>query len=121
MTRYKLDGTDFPFDPLDKRWTRQKVATGGTGAPIYSAFWQVELSFGIQDVSSDISFFEGRWLAGGLHTAVLPHPKTGNMTGFTGVSIEDISYSFMDVESDNWGNGLRMVLGHINLAATGTV
>lgn len=122
MTRYNLDGTNFPKDPLNKRWSRQRVATGGTGEPIYSVFWQCELTFGILDVDTDVSFFEGRFLAGGLHTATLPHPQTGAMTGFTGVAVTDFSYEFSDVESDAWTeSGARMTLAHINLGATGTV
>lgn len=121
MTRYKLDGTSLPSDPLNKRWTRTQIAQSGVGEPIYTDFWQCELSFGILNLSSDVPFLEGRWLAGGLHTAVLAHPKTGVMTGFTGVAIQDFSYEFMDVESDDWANGARMLLSHISLSATGTV
>lgn len=122
MTRYKLDGSDFPKDPLSKRWSRQQVATGGAGEPIYTAFWQIELAFPVLSVSDEVSFFEGRWLAGGLHTAVLPHPKTGSMTGFTGVAIADFSYELSDVDSDGWTeSGPRLRLQHINLGATGTV
>jgi len=122
MTRYKLDGIDFPKDPLTKRWSRQQVATGGAGEPIYTAFWQIELAFPILSVDDEVSFFEAAWLSGGLHTAVLPHPKTGSMTGFTGVAIVDFSYELSDVDSDGWTeSGPRLRLGHINLGATGTV
>lgn len=122
MTRYKLDGADFPIDPLTKRWSRQQVQTGGAGEPIYSAFWQCELNFTHLDVSGEVSFFEAAWLSGGLHTATLPHPKTGGMVGFTGVAITDFGYSFNDVESDSWTeSGPRLVLSHISLSATGTV
>ncbi len=118
--RYQLDSTDFTKDPLNKRWSRQSIATSGVGEPLYSDFWQVELSWGNMAIG-DVAFFEGRWLAGGLHTAKLPHPKTGVMTGFTGVAILDVGYEFLDADSDGWAGGVRMQLGHINLAATGTV
>ena len=68
----------------------------------------------------DVAFFEGRWLAGGLHTARLPHPQTGLMTTFTGTNIADFSCEFLDVEEDNWIGGARMMIDHINLGATGT-
>ncbi|GAG01430.1 unnamed protein product, partial [marine sediment metagenome] len=112
--RYKLDGFDFTKDPLSKRWARQSIATTGVGEPLYSDFWLVELSWGNMEIA-DVSFFEGRWLAGGLHTAVLPHPETGIMTGFTGVAILDVNYEYQDVDEDNWAGGVRMQLGHINL------
>lgn len=96
------------------------MAVGGAGENIYSAFWQVELNFGILS-ASESAFFEGRWLAGGLHTAILPHPKTGALVGFTGVNVQDYTAEFNDVDSNGWVNNPTLVLTHINLAATGTV
>lgn len=118
---FKIDGSLFPKDPLAKRWTRQSIARGGTGEAIYSAFWQIELSFGTLSVSDEVSFFEGKWIDGGLHSVVLPHPKTGVLTGFTGCNISDFSYEFNDIDSNTWAEGARLVIDHINLSATGTV
>lgn len=121
MTRYKLDGTDFPTDPIAKRWQRQQIATKGVGEPIYSAFWSIELSFPILETETDVNYFEGKWLAGGLHSATLPHPKTGIMTTFTGTAIQNFEYELMDVDNDSYAANGRLVLSHINLGATGTV
>jgi hypothetical protein len=118
---YQLDGSLFTKNPLAKRWQRQQIARSGVGESIYSDFWQIELSFGILSVADDIPFFEARWFAGGLHTAVLPHPETGNLTGFTGVNIAEFNYEFNDVEADSWADGGRLLLDHISLSATGTV
>lgn len=118
---YQLDGNLFTKNPLAKRWQRQQVARSGVGESIYSDFWQIELSFGILSVADDIPFFEAQWFAGGLHTAVLPHPETGNLTGFTGVNIAEFGYEFNDVEADSWADGGRLLLDHISLSATGTV
>lgn len=118
---YKLDGILFTQNPIAKRWSRQAVAVSGVAEAIYSDFWQIELSFGDLETNPDIAYLETRWLAGGLHTAVLPHPQTGHLTGFTGVNIQDIGYEFTDVDSDGWANGTRMMLNHISLSATGTV
>lgn len=117
---YQLDGELFTKNPLAKRWQRRKIAADGVGQPIFTSFWQLELSFGTLETQSDVDFFEGKFLAGGLVSAVLPHPKTGNLTGFTGVAIEEFSYEYNDVEADSWAESARMLLGHINLAATGT-
>lgn len=118
---FQLDSELFPKDPLTKRWTRQPIAAGGTGETIYSEFWRCEMSFGILEVPTEVSFFEGKWFADTLHTVVLPHPKTGSLTGFTGVNIQDFSYEFNDIESNNWAATARLSLTHINLSATGTV
>jgi hypothetical protein len=118
---YKLDGQLFSKNPIAKRWQRQRVATSGVGESIYSNFWRIELSFGALETNPDVAYFEDRFLAGGLHTAILPHPKTGELTGFTGVNIADFNYEFTDVDSDGWGEGGRMILDHISLSATGTV
>lgn len=121
MTRYKLDGEDFPKDPIAKRLTRTPIAASGVGETIYSNFWQVELNFPILKTQGEIDFFMGKWLGGGLHTATLPHPKTGTMTGFTGVNIASFDYEFFDVDEDGWAQGARMVIDQISLQATGTV
>lgn len=118
---FELDGLLFPKDPIAKRWGRQSIATDGVGQSLYSSFWNLELSFGALEVNGEVSFFEDRWLTGGLHTVVVPHPETGNLTGFTGVNIQDFSYEFTDVDANSWGDGGRMALNHISLSATGTV
>lgn len=118
---YKLDGNLFTENPIAKRWSRQPIDTTGVGEAIYSDFWQLELSFGALKVVDEMSFFMTRWLAGGLHTAVLPHPATGHLTGFTGTNIQDVSFEFTDIDSDYWADGGRVILNHISLSATGTV
>lgn len=121
MTRYKLDGTNFPIDPIDKAPTRQQIAQSGVGESIYTNFWQYELNFPTLKTRTELDFFMGKWLAGGLHTMVLPHPVTGNMTGFTGCNIAEFAYRFMDVEQDGWAASARMLVNHVSLSATGTV
>lgn len=109
----------FPQNPIAKRWTPNRVATGGTREPIFSNFWQVELSFGSLEVQGESDFFESRFVSGGLYNSILPHPITGALVGFTGTSIEEVSFEFNDVDRDFWAEGTRVVLG-VNLQATGT-
>lgn len=110
----------FPKNPLTKRWARQQIATGGTRKPIFSDIWTFESTFGMLQVDGEASFFESRFIAGGLYNAVLPHPITGNLTGFTGVAISAVDYTFTDVSRDFWAEGSRMALS-VNIFATGTV
>lgn len=117
---YKLAGSFFPKDPITKNWTRQRLGMHGTSEPIFSVFWQLELRFGSLE-SSDIAFWENKYQAGGLYPAQLPHPLTGVQTGFTGVSIETFEHTFNDVDRNFWTVDARLVLGRINLSATGTV
>lgn len=109
----------YPQNPISKRWTASKIATGGTREPIFSNFWNVELSFGTLKVQGESDFFESRFIAGGLYQAILPHPISGALVGFTGTSIEEVSFDFSDVDRDYWAEGARIVLG-VNLRATGT-
>ena len=117
---FQIDSQLFPKDPLFKRWERQEVARSGVGETIYSDFWQLTLNFGMLAMTGEVDFFEGRWLAGGLHNVVLPHPKTGVLTGFSGTNIQEFAYELIDVESNTWANNPTLILDHISLSATGT-
>lgn len=117
---YRLDGQDFTCGPLSKRWSQQQIGRRGNVEAIFSAFWQLELTFGDRP-KSDAVFFESRWFAGGLHTISAPHPNTGMMTGFTGVAIRDVSYGYTDIERNSWVDSLSVTFGHIYLGSTGTV
>lgn len=109
----------WPKNPLTKAWRSQRVATGGTREPIFSAVWQFEANFGTLEVETETSFFQDRFMNGGLYQAVLPHPETSVLTGFTGVAIEEFSFEFNDIDRDSWGENGRIVLT-VNIAATGS-
>jgi hypothetical protein len=117
---FEMDNTLFPRDPLAKRWRRSQVATGGEGEPVFSDFWTLEMDFGTLEASGDFDFFFDLFTAGGLHTAILPHPRDGNLTGFTGVAFVSLETEYNDVDANSWVEGTRVVLGHISLSATGT-
>lgn len=110
----------FPKNPIVKRYTPARLATKGNRVPLFSAFWQVDFNFGTLETESESSFFETRLIQGGLYNAVLPHPVTGNLTNFTGVTIENYVYELGDIDADYWALNANLTLG-INLAATGTV
>ena len=109
----------FPENPLTKTPRLQRLATSGVGAPIFSSFFLWDFGWG-PGPRSDITFFESRFVAGGLYNCYLPHPITGAMVGFTGVAIEQFDYTFNDVERDSWVDSYRLSL-RVNLYATGTV
>lgn len=79
----------------------------------------MELNFSSLEVQGESSFFESRFIAGGLYNAILPHPVTGALVGFSGTSIEETTFEFNDVDRDFWADGTRVVLG-VCLRATGT-
>jgi hypothetical protein len=118
---YKLDGSLFERNPLTKTWTRQQVGVHGTNEPIFTDFWRLDMSFGWLESATEMNFFEDAFLGGGEHTAQLPHPQTGNLTGFTGLYIAEFSYDFNEYERNKYAVGARLVLEHISLSATGTV
>lgn len=109
----------FPANPLTKSPRLQRVGTSGAGGPIFAAFFTWDFGWG-PGPRSDVTFFESRYINGGLYNALLPHPITGALVGFTGVAIDDVSYTFNDVERDSWYDSLRVTL-RVNLYATGTV
>lgn len=109
----------FPETPLSKSPRLNRLATSGAGAPIFGAFFQWDFNWG-PGPRSDVTFFESRYIAGGLYSCLLPHPITQNLTGFTGVAIESVDYTIGDVERDSWYDSLRVTL-RVNLYATGTV
>ena len=118
---YKLDGTLFTRNPLTKTWNRQAIAVHGTNEPIFTDFWNLDMSFGWLESATEMNFFEDAFLDGGEHTAQLPHPQTGQLTGFTGVFISEFSFEFNDIDRNKYAVGARLVLEHISLSATGTV
>lgn len=116
---YQLDSQLFPKNPLRKRWVPNRVATRGTGEPILTDIWRFEVSFGILETIGDVSFFESRFFRlGGLYPAVLPHPETGQLTGFTGVAIENFDYEFPDWEAEFYAENATMSL-RVDIRATG--
>jgi hypothetical protein len=118
---YKLDGSLFERNPLTKTWARQQVAVRGTNEPIFTDFWRLDMSFVWLESETEMNFFENKFIIGGEHTAQLPHPQTGHLTGFTGVYIAEFSYEFNEYERNKYSVAGRMVLEHISLSATGTV
>lgn len=109
----------FPENPLSKSPHLNRVATSGAGAPIFAAFFTWDFSWG-PGPRSEVTFFESRYVAGGLFNALLPHPITGALVGFTGVSLESVDYTLNDIERDSWYDSLRVTM-RINLYATGSV
>ena len=110
---FRLDNSLFPRDPLTKRWTRQRVATAGRGEGIFIDFWQLEMRFGTLDTVGESDFFMSKFLAGGLHDAVLPHPEDGSLVSFTGVAIANYSFSFGDVDRDSFAENPVLTLASV--------
>lgn len=115
LTALQLDGTDFPKNPLTKTWQPQLVAIRGHSEPIFSGLWTCTLNFGILESAVDIAYLEAAHLAGGLHTARLPHPQTGNLVDFTNVSIESLVHTFDEWDSDAYNSDTVLTLGRINV------
>lgn len=116
---FQLGGELFPKDPLDKGWAPERVATRGTREPVFADIWRFSCSFGILKTQNESDFFMTKFRTGGLYTAVLPHPDTATLTTFTGVSIEDYSFSFNDYERNAYAVGARLSLS-VDLRATGS-
>lgn len=117
---YQLGGALFPRNPIGKTWTADVIGRRGTREPILSSVWRLEMQFSFLETTGEHDFFMSRFIAGGLYNAVLPHPTTAQLTGFTGVAIENYRGPFMDVDSDGWAENPTLTLS-VDLQATGTV
>ena len=117
MNRYKIDGTLFIENPIQKQWLRQNVAVSTKGNPIAGSYWTLGLSFSTLSAGSGTASeqFMTKYLEGGLHSAELPHPVDGQLTIFSGVAIEQVSFSFSEVDRDKWVDSCFVQLGHISL------
>jgi hypothetical protein len=113
---FQLDGELFIRDPLTKRWVRERTATGGVGEGIFIDIWRLEMRFGTLATTGESDFFMGKFLEGGLHNAVLPHPEDGSLQSFTGVAIANYSFSFNDIDRDGWATNPVLVLAGIPVA-----
>ena len=113
---FQLDSELFPRDPLTKRWQRQRVATASIGGGIFIDFWQLEMRFGTLDTQGESDFFMDKFLQGGLHDAVLPHPEDGSLVSFTGVAIANYSFSFGDIDRDGFANNPTLTLASVPVA-----
>ncbi len=89
---FQLNGQLFPKDPLTKNWVSERVATRGTREGVYSEVWRFDCSFGTLETQGESDFFMIKFRAGGLYTAVLPHPDTSTLTTFTGVAIDNYTF-----------------------------
>lgn len=114
---YQIDGNLFIENPIQKQWQRQNVAVGTLGKPIADTYWSLGFSFSMLRSGSGTASAQlmQLYLDGGLHSAVLPHPATGDLALFSGVSIDNVSFSFTDVDRDRWVGNANMQLGHISL------
>jgi hypothetical protein len=110
---FQLDSELFPKDPLTKRWTRERTAVSSVGEGIFLDFWRLECRFGTLDTQGESDFFMNKFLASGLHSAVLPHPEDGSLQTFTGVAIADYNFTFGDVDRDAFALNPVLILAGI--------
>jgi len=115
---YQLDGDLFIENPLQKRWTRQNLGVTSFGKPIPSQYWALDFSFGAMRAGSGTasSYLMEKWIGSGLHSAVLPHPLTGDLALFSGVAIDNVAFSFTEQDRDRWAGSVRMKLSHVSLS-----
>ena len=114
---YQIDGFIFKEQPLQKQWQRTPIGRLGNGEPVYSAFWDISLSFGTLELGTGTSTaqFMQYWVDNKIHSAVLPHPVSGSLTVFSGIAIDEIQYAIGDFDVDAWVSNLYLKLSHITL------
>lgn len=117
MIQYELDGVVFLKAPTRKHYTRKLIGFRGDRTPVLPPTWTLELEFGVLAVASGTvtAMMMDAWQAETHHSAFLPHPTTGVMTTFSGVSVSEFEYSFADVDRDRWGDGGKVTISNIDL------
>jgi len=110
---FLIDGETISCGPLTKNWRRPMLGRHGTFEPVQSGVWAVDLSFGLLESDGGITTLEEAYQADGLHVVDLPHPRTGLMTTFSGVAIDDLSHTFNEFDSDGWNQDVRLSLSGI--------
>jgi hypothetical protein len=109
---FQLGGEIFPKDPLTKTWARSSVGKGGKRKTLFADTWNLTLSFPTLETSEHAFFFK-KYIAGGLYSAVLPHPANGKLFSVTGVAIDDYSWTFNEIDNNAYAMNPRMVLSGI--------
>lgn len=115
---YQLDNILFLENPLEKQWQREQVGINGLGLPIYSPYWNLDLTFSLSAIGTgtNSTFLMDKWLENNLHTAVLPHPQHGFLATFTNVNIKKVDFVFNEYERDTWVDGVQLSLSHLDVA-----
>lgn len=83
----QLNGAQFPWDPYEYKWERERLATRGDGAPIWSIYWSFEGKLPHLE-QAEWEFFLGYFGQSGNKSVVLPHPGSEVLTTFTDVAFE---------------------------------
>ncbi len=112
---FELDGVQFTKDPLTKTWQRQTQAIGGVGGSVFADLWRLTLDFGTLHVTGMSGFLMRKFKEDALHDAKLPHPSTAVMTSFTGISIDDYSFTFTNIDRATFAFNPTLVLSGIRV------
>lgn len=115
---FQLDGELFPQNPLEKRWNGEKLGYTGDRVPVLSGVWTYSLSFGLMS-AENYRFYEDKFIAGGIHQAVLPHPISSDLSLFTGVYIDSVEGGFNDVDRNSYVTDVSMTL-RVSIGSTGS-
>jgi|SRR5690606_12278123 len=96
MSRSKLNGVNFPKEPIEVRWTKNLLGIRGDRRPIHSGFMSLELVMPIL-TSEEYNFFYGQYETGTFHTLYTTSPNDQNYTNYTGVVIDSVEGREFDV------------------------
>ena len=116
---FEIDGELFPVDPIKKRWSPVRSSTYGTAAPGIQNIRGLTLQFPTMEMNGQSSFFQAKFMQGGLHTIKVVDPHHGGLTTFTGVTIENYQFTIPQNDNQYWAQSPNLSLS-INILATGT-
>ena len=70
-TEYKVDGSSTSIAPVNVIWQPQQVGTDHNGAPVYSIFYNVSLTFDVSTPSCAVDWLTAA-SSGGSHSLTIP-------------------------------------------------
>jgi len=68
---YKIDGMATSIAPIDVHWIPQKVGQDHNGAPVYSIYYNVSMSFDVSQPASALDWLNAA-SSGGSHSLTIP-------------------------------------------------
>lgn len=110
-----IDGVVAVLQPGTIGWEAPRVkGHSGESAPVLMPYWRCRLGFGTLTKTDGHSAWHNAW-DGEPHTFTLPHPRTGELTDFSGCYIDSISPRMSLQEDCAVVSGVDVAISHIQV------
>jgi hypothetical protein len=108
-----IDGAQAPWDPLQQKWNRERLATRGDAQPIWSNVWSWDATLP-HEATLDWDWFFSRFVSPGPHVVVIPAPGTEALTIYSGVAFAICEAEHQEIQG--WFMGPKIRFEHIMIS-----